>query len=232
MEEVSHAVTEMWRSSSSPSSLFIRRQLTVHTKVPGVVKKVVGPTKRVVLEERAVLDAAQRLFRLQVNNSRFRRFILVHETRRYAQRHHTQRAHRIPPSYSGSSSPVSACAVCSFSVHPEHSDWTVLQCHFRVVLLPACGLLKQTVYKWVSGTWKQKQQDMGRRIAQRVELLALNQTHQQGVGHEGAAGDGGRTPGTRPPVLRAMDGPLAVDSVGGDRREGSEQRTLSSPRIA
>ena len=84
VEEVSHGVTEMWRGSSSASSLYIRRQLTVHTKVPGVVKKVVGPAKRVVLEERALLDAAQRTFRLQVNNSRFRRFLLVHETRRSA----------------------------------------------------------------------------------------------------------------------------------------------------
>jgi hypothetical protein len=62
--------------------------------------------------------------------------------------------------------------VISFSVHPERSDWCVLSCRFRVSLLPACGLLKGTMHKWLSVTWKQQQQEMAQRMARRLELLS------------------------------------------------------------
>ena len=138
--DIEYAVVEWWHGAS-PSSLFIRRQLHVHTKVPAVVKKAVGAssTKRLTLDEHAQLDVEARTFRLQCSNARFRKAILIHDTR-------------------------------TFAPHPEHPDeWSVLSCRFRLCVLPSCGLLKQTVHGWVSGVWKGKQQEVGQRIGRRLE---------------------------------------------------------------
>ena len=138
--DIEHAIVEWWHSTTS-SSLFMRRQLNIHTKVPAVVKKAIGgtPIKRLTLDEHAQLDPDTRTFRLQCSNARYRKAILIHDTR-------------------------------TFTPHPEHPhEWSVLSCRFRLCVLPSCGLLKATVYGWVSGVWKAKQQEVGQRIGRRLE---------------------------------------------------------------
>ena len=109
--------------------------------MPAVVKKAIGATsvKRLTLDEHAQLDPATRTFRLQCSNARYRKAVLVHDTR-------------------------------TFTPHPDHpAEWSVLSCRFRLVVLPSCGLLKGTVYGWVAGLWKGKQQEVGQRIGRRLE---------------------------------------------------------------
>ena len=137
--DIEYAVAEWWHSTTS-SSLFLRRHLHVTTKVPAVVKKAINANslKRLTLDEHAQLDPVSRTFRLQCSNSRYRKAVLIHDTR-------------------------------TFTPHPEQpNEWSVLSCRFRLCVLPSCGLLKGTVYGWVSGVWKGKQQEVGQRIGRRL----------------------------------------------------------------
>ena len=77
---IEHKVVEYWRSAST-GCVFVRRDLHLGLKIPAVVKRCVGPVKRVIVEERAQLDAANRVCRLQTTNPSLHKFLLIHETR-------------------------------------------------------------------------------------------------------------------------------------------------------
>ena len=166
--DIEYAIVEWWHSTTS-SSLFLRRHLHIHTKVPAVVRKAIGATtlKRLTLDEHAQLDSEARTLRLQCSNARYRKAILIHDTR-------------------------------TFTPHPEHpEEWSVLSCRFRLCVLPSCGLLKGTVYGWVSGVWKGKQQEVGQRIGRRLErwremrsMEERERVRVEEVGSEGGDGTG------------------------------------------
>lgn len=121
---------------------YIHRHLQLTLKIPSVIKKVVGPaTKKIIIEERIKFDPVKQILLAQCNNPRMKKLLLIHETRSFTASHDDE----------------------------HHESTTILACRFRVILLPTCGLLSSTLYKWLSLTWKQKQQEMGERIAKRLE---------------------------------------------------------------
>lgn len=61
-----------------------------------------------------------------------------------------------------------------FVDHPQMKDWCELHCRFRLYVLPSCGLLKATLAKWISQTWRGKQHQVSQAIDKKAAQL-----HQQ-----------------------------------------------------